>query len=212
MQPRIFPGCFNITVVRQLFSQLSATALFLQEWILRPQQIGAIAPSSRNLSRAMADWLPADPDEFVLELGPGTGSVTEAMLDRGLRHDRLIAIEKSPRMASLLRERFPRTRIITGDALQLDKLVKKRLNRAEGVGTVMSSLPLRIFPPEVAGELVQKIRHVLLPGGVWIQYSYHLGSERPKGSSAFRLLNTHVVWWNLPPARVSVYQKPYPAA
>ena len=98
----------------------------------------------------MANWLPADPDEFVLELGPGTGSVTEAMLTRGLRHDRLIALEMSPRLADLLRARFPRTRIITGDALNLDQLIRKQVRHVDAVGAVISSLPLRNFEPDAA--------------------------------------------------------------
>jgi phosphatidylethanolamine/phosphatidyl-N-methylethanolamine N-methyltransferase len=192
----------------QFIAQLSATALFLQEWIQRPRQIGAIAPSSKNLSSAMAAWLPADPDEYVLELGPGTGSVTEALLDRGLRHDRLIAIEKSSRMAGLLRSRFPRARIIAGDAAHMDRFMRKQFRQVECVGAVISSLPLRVFPPEVAHDLVNKIHTLLRPGGVWVQFSYVLGNSQPLGASQFQLLNSKLVFLNLPPARVSVYQKP----
>jgi phospholipid N-methyltransferase len=195
-------------VARQLFANISAATLFLQEWLQRPQQIGAILPSSRNLADAMADWLPADPDEFVVELGPGTGSVTQAMFERGLRHDRLIAIEKSPKLAGLLRERFPRARVITGDAEQLDKLVKRHVRRAHGVGAVISSLPLRNFAPEAARTVSRKIHDVLRPEGKWVQYSYHLGGQRPKGALSFNLISSDVVWWNLPPARISVFQKP----
>jgi phosphatidylethanolamine/phosphatidyl-N-methylethanolamine N-methyltransferase len=195
-------------VARQLLANLNATGLFLQEWLQRPQQIGAVVPSSRNLADAMADWLPADPNEYVLELGPGTGAVTHAMLERGLRHDRLVAIEKSPKLARLLRDRFPRIRVITGDAQQLDKLFKKQLRRVENVGTVISSLPLRIFAPADAEVIASRIRSLLKPDGTWVQYSYHLGRQRQQGTSEFRLLSSNVVWWNLPPARISVYQRP----
>ena len=198
-------------MARQLFAQLNAAALFLQEWFQRPQQIGAIFPSSKNLSVAMANWLPADPDEFVLELGPGTGSVTEAMLNRGLRHDRLIALEMSPKLAGLLRARFPRSHIITGDARNLDKVLRKQVRRAESVGAVISSLPLRNFKPHVANLIAQKIHGVLRPGGLWVQYSYHLAKKQHKGDHSFHLISSDVVWWNLPPARVCVYQKPLSA-
>jgi phosphatidylethanolamine/phosphatidyl-N-methylethanolamine N-methyltransferase len=201
-----FLRTYNI-VARQLLAQISAARLFLQEWVQRPQQIGAIFPSSRHLSQAMADWLPADSDEYVLELGPGTGSVTEAMLNRGLRHDRLIALEKSSRMAGLLRERFPRARFITGDALNLDKLIRKQFKHLDTVGAVISSLPLRNFKPEDAHALAEKIHGILRPGGIWVQYSYYLGQERAKATAAFHLCDTHIVWKNLPPARLSAYQK-----
>ena len=68
----------------------------------------------------MARWLPRNPESFVLELGPGTGAVTDALLKHGLREDRLIAIENNPTLAKLLRKRFPRAQIITGDAWDLD--------------------------------------------------------------------------------------------
>ena len=195
-------------VAKQLLANLNAATLFVQEWLQRPQQIGAILPSSKNLAAAMADWLPADPDEFVLELGPGTGSVTQALFERGLRQDRLIAIEQSPKMAELLRSRFPRAHIIEGDAWELDTLLVKHLRHVERVGTVLSSLPLRNFSAAEAGSLAQKICRVLKPEGRWVQYSYHLGNGHPNGACQFELRNTDVVWWNLPPARVNVYEKP----
>ena len=198
-------------VARQLFAQINAAALFLQEWVQRPQQIGAIFPSSKNLSVAMANWIPVDPDEFVLELGPGTGSVTEAMLTRGLRHDRLIALEMSPRLADLLRARFPRAHIITGDALNLDKVIRKQVRHVDAVGAVISSLPLRNFKPEDASLVAQKIYSVLRPGGVWVQFSYHLATKEHKGDSSFNQISSDIVWRNFPPARICVYQRPLTA-
>ena len=195
-------------VARQLLTNISAATLFIQECLQRPLQIGAIFPSSKNLSEAMAGWLPADPNEFVIELGPGTGSVTHAMLERGLRHDRLIAVEKSPKLSELLRERFPRICVITGDAEQLDKLVKKHLRRGQTVGAIISSLPLRIFTPEVAASIANKIHNALRPEGKWVQYSYNLSRQRQRGDGHFELVESDVVWRNLPPARLSVYQKP----
>jgi len=197
-------------VARQLRANLSATALFLQELLLYPQQIGAIVPSSKNLASAMANWLPADPDAFVLELGPGTGAVTQALFERGLRQDRLVAIEKSPRLADLLRKRFPGAHVITGDACHLDRLLRRHAKGTDSVGAVISSLPLRVFSRDDAAALVRKIRSVLAPEGKWVQYSYYLGGGHAEADGHFQLLASDVVWWNLPPARVNVYQRPRP--
>ncbi len=194
-------------MTKDLRANLSATSLFLQELLLYPQQIGAVLPSSRHLSAVMARWLPPDPETFVLELGPGTGAVTQALLARGLREDRLIAIEKSPRLAGLLRERFPNSQIITGDACHLDKLLRRQARDVETVGAVISSLPLRMFSCEAAKGLAARIRTILQPEGKWVQYSYYLGNGRPEATARFDLLSTHFVWLNLPPARVNVYQK-----
>jgi len=194
-------------MAKKLFAALSDTTLFLQEWLANPQRTGAVAPSSPRLAAAMARWLPSDPESYVLELGPGTGAVTEALLEHGLREDRLVAIEKNPKLAQLLRERFPCAHIITGDAWRLDVLLRERLEPIESVGAVISSLPLLNFSPAETIALEEKIRAILEQGGKWVQFSYHLGARRPHGTSRFRRLASKIIWLNIPPARVNVYQK-----
>ena len=194
-------------MVKRTLATLNDTSVFMQEWLTNPRRTGAIVPSSKNLAAEMTRWLLIEANEYVLELGPGTGAVTQALIGRGLHPQRLIAIEKNPRMADILRDRFPRAHIITGDACHLDRLLREELNGHGTVGAVISSLPLRNFPADVAEELAGKIRALLSPKGKWVQYTYHLGKERPRGAAYFRLLTSNVVWLNLPPARVSVYQK-----
>ncbi|HXI71807.1 MAG TPA: methyltransferase domain-containing protein [Verrucomicrobiae bacterium] len=194
-------------MAKKLIAALTDTTLFLQEWFANPQRTGSVAPSSPQLAAAMAQWLPANPDSFVLELGPGTGAVTDALIKRGLREDRLVAIERNPKMARLLREKFPRAQIINGDAWHLDHLLRSRREPIESVGAVISSLPLLNFPPEEAESLTQKIRSVLEPDGNWVQYSYHLGKKQVRGAASFTLRASKIVWLNFPPARVSVFKK-----
>jgi phosphatidylethanolamine/phosphatidyl-N-methylethanolamine N-methyltransferase len=194
-------------MAKKIIAALTDTTLFLQEWFANPQRMGAVAPSSPKLAAAMARWLPSNPESYVLELGPGTGAVTEALLERGLREDRLIAIERNPKMARLLREKFPRAQIIIGDAWKLDDLLQDRRNPIDSVGAVISSLPLLNFPPEQAEALADKIRAVLEPKGNWVQYSYHLGKKQVRGADSFKLRASKIVWLNFPPARVSVFHK-----
>jgi phosphatidylethanolamine/phosphatidyl-N-methylethanolamine N-methyltransferase len=194
-------------MTKRLLATLSDTTLFLQEWLANPQRTGSVVPSSRRLARAMARWLPADPESYVLELGPGTGIITKALLQHGLREDKLVAIEHNPKLARLLRERFPRAHIITGDAWRLDHLLHSRARPIESVGAVISSLPLQNFTEAQAEALSQKIRSVLAPQGHWVQYTYRIDKLRPRGASTFRLHSSKIVWLNLPPARVSAFQK-----
>ncbi|HXR05228.1 MAG TPA: methyltransferase domain-containing protein [Verrucomicrobiae bacterium] len=194
-------------MAKKLLAALSDTTLFLQEWLANPQRTGSVTPSSPQLASAMARWLPLDPDSYVLELGPGTGAVTGALIKRGLREDRLVAIERNPKLADLLRRRFPRAHIITGDAWELDNLLRRLSKPIARVGAVISSLPLVNFPPADAEQLAEKIRTVLEPQGTWVQYSYHIHKRRTRGTSRFQLLASKIVWFNLPPARVNVYQK-----
>jgi phosphatidylethanolamine/phosphatidyl-N-methylethanolamine N-methyltransferase len=195
------------TLAKKLWTTFADTTLFMQAWLANPQGIGAVAPSSPKLAEAMAAWLPTDPDSFVLELGPGTGAVTDALLQRGLRQERLVAIEQDPNMSRLLREKYPRAQIITGDAWKLDDLLRRRHEPVEKVGAVISSLPLLNFPRAEAERLAEKIRTVLEPQGNWVQFTYRIHRLRPRGTTSFKLSATKVVWFNLPPARVSVFQK-----
>jgi phosphatidylethanolamine/phosphatidyl-N-methylethanolamine N-methyltransferase len=194
-------------MARSIIATLSDSTVFLREWLVNPQRTGAVAPSSPQLGAAMARWLPRNPESYVLELGPGTGAVTDALLKYGLRENRLVAIEKNPALANILRKRFLEAHIITGDAWDLDKLLAELPRPIESVGAVISSLPLLNFPKEQADLLAQKIRSVLELRGRWVQYSYQIVKDRSRGGEYFKLLASKIVWFNLPPARVSVYQK-----
>ena len=194
-------------MAKKLIAALTDSSLFLREWLANPQRTGAVTPSSPKLAAAMARWLPSDPESYVLELGPGTGAVTQALIEHGLREERLVAIENNPKLARLLRLRFPRAHIITGDAWHLDVLLRQHDEPIESVGAVISSLPLLNFPAAEADALAEKIRTILEHGGKWVQYSYHLGNERHRSATRFHRLASNIIWLNLPPARVSVYQK-----
>jgi phosphatidylethanolamine/phosphatidyl-N-methylethanolamine N-methyltransferase len=194
-------------MAKKLIAALTDSSLFLREWLADPQRTGSVTPSSPKLAAAMARWLPSDPESYVLELGPGTGAVTQALLERGLREDRLVAIENNPKLARLLRRRFPRAHIITGDAWHLDVLLRQHDEPIESVGAVISSLPLLNFPAAEADALAEKIRAILDCGGKWVQYSYHLGNGHHKSAAHFQRLASKIIWLNLPPARVNVYQK-----
>src|SRR3974390_3095772 len=103
-------------MAKRLLATLRDTGLFLQEWLDNPRRTGSVVPSSKQPAAAMARWLPADPNSYVLELGPGTGIITQALIRRGVREDRLVAIEHNPKLARLLRDRFPPAHVIAGAA------------------------------------------------------------------------------------------------
>lgn len=190
-----------------LLVKLNSTAMFLAEAVNRPRQVGAIAPSSPRLAAAMARWIPDDPEAYVLELGPGTGAVTEAMLKAGLRQEKLVAIEKSTKLVEHLRHKYPAATIIDGDALELDEQLLRTHGCAGPVAAVFSSLPMLNFPPETERQLAERIHAVLKPGGRLVQYTYHLSRERDTGLDLFREVASDVIWLNLPPARVTVHQR-----
>jgi len=194
-------------MAKKIIAALTDSTLFLKEWLANPQRTGSVAPSSPQLAAAMARWLPSDPKSHVLELGPGTGAVTQGLLQHGLRQEKLIAIEHNPKLAKMLRDKYPRAQIIHGDAWQLDVLLRELREPVTSVGAVISSLPLLNFSEEQAEALSQKIRTVLEPQGNWVQFTYRIHKLRPRGASTFKLHASKIVWLNLPPARVSVFRK-----
>jgi phosphatidylethanolamine/phosphatidyl-N-methylethanolamine N-methyltransferase len=177
---------------------------FLGRLIARPVHTGAVAPSSRALGRAMAAQIDPSGDLPVLELGPGTGVVTEALIARGVAPEHLTAIEYDPNFAALVASRFPRARVIQGDAFALDKTLGGRLTGP--LAAVVSSLPLINFPYEMRTALLDDIFGRLAPGAPFVQFSYRFRPPvaPPPGVS---LKRAAVVWLNLPPARVWVYRR-----
>jgi phosphatidylethanolamine/phosphatidyl-N-methylethanolamine N-methyltransferase len=175
--------------------------LFLSEIARAPRQMGTVWPSSPALADAMARWLPPAECHRILELGPGTGIVTEKLLACGLPEQNLVAVEKSERLAGFLRKRFPQARIVSGDALALDQILD-----GQKFGAVFSSLPLKVFSTDQVKRLSDQIHAALLPGAHWVQYSYQLINGHAP-TNAFHPVDSHIVWQNLPPAKVSVYRR-----
>lgn len=177
---------------------------FLRALITRPKNVGAVAPSSRMLARAIADEAdPARPGP-VLELGPGTGVITQALLERGIVPERLTAIEYDPDFAQRIAARFPGVQVIRGDAFDLPRTLGPR--QSERFSAIVSGIPLLNFPVARRRAYVDALMQRLLPGAPLIQFSYgmHAPSPAPHGHS---VSCTAMIWANLPPARVWVYRK-----
>ena len=175
---------------------------FLGRLAANPHQVGAIAPSSERLARAMA--VEADPvrDGRVLELGPGTGVVTKALIVRGFAPERIVAIEYDQPFALALPERCPGVSVIHGDAFCLVKTV----GGDERFAAIISSLPLLNFPPASRQGLIADALARLAPGAPFIQFSYGLSPPVAASDGACVRLAARV-WLNLPPARVWVYRR-----
>lgn len=175
---------------------------FLARLIARPVHTGAVAPSSRALGRAMAAQVDPRNALPVLELGPGTGVVTEALLERGVVAEQLTAIEYDASFAELVHRRFPNVRVIQGDAFDLDRTLGPR----EPLAAVVSSLPLVNFAIATRQKLIEDIFSRLAPGAPFVQFSYRLRPPvlPPQGIAVRRAA---LIWLNLPPARVWVYRR-----
>jgi phosphatidylethanolamine/phosphatidyl-N-methylethanolamine N-methyltransferase len=173
---------------------------FVQRMARNPRAVGAISPASPALAEAMAAQVDFSMPGRVLELGPGTGAITRALIRRGLGSSRVLAIEADPTFARLLRGRFPDLEVIEGDATDA--------GRIEALGpfnAIISSLPLLNFPVHERAALVLELLRLLPPGAPFVQYSYGVRPPLPR-SADVRVTLVAKVWRNLPPARIWVFQ------
>jgi phosphatidylethanolamine/phosphatidyl-N-methylethanolamine N-methyltransferase len=184
--------------------------LFLKRWLKDPLRIGAIVPSSRELAVAMARLVPAGSTGPVLELGGGTGVITQALLEAGIAAERLIVVECDEALHAWLAQRFPDVRILLGDAAYLRSLLGTI--GIERVGAIVSGLPLLAMREPVRERIIEEGFAVLDPNAPFIQFTYGLTSPIPRrklgveGEVKRRILN------NLPPASVWLYHRPMATA
>ena len=165
--------------------------------------IGAIVPSSPHLAETMAGFIDPDRDGPVVELGPGTGVVTKAILNRGIAADRLTSIEYCEDFARLLRTRFKDVSIVRGDAYDL----AASLGQHAPLAAVVSSLPLFTSPPAKRRALILDALDRLAPGAPFIQFSYALVAPVKEERGLFTVSSSGWIWNNMPPARVWIYRK-----
>jgi phosphatidylethanolamine/phosphatidyl-N-methylethanolamine N-methyltransferase len=178
---------------------------FLKSLWDRPAMTGAVAPSGKALARKMAAYIDPNDTLPVIELGPGTGVVTRALIERGVKPSRIIAIEYSGEFCKLLRERFPGVTVIEGDAFDLKRTLPA--GRAEKVSAVVSSLPLPARSVEERQALIMSGLARIPRGGPFVQFSYLKNGPVPPLAGGFVAEVSTWTWLNIPPARVWLYRR-----
>ncbi len=182
--------------------------MFLTKWLKSPLTVASVTPSSPQLAKAMANCLP-DGDGLVVELGGGTGPITQALTHHVKNPEHLVVLERDQHFYEFLRGRFPGNTIIKGDALELSELIGETFPGVP-VRAVVSGLPLLSMSGSLQRGIVEQALTVAGKGGRFIQFSYGLSS--PVKKSIAKDLNLSVncaahVWRNVPPAKVWVYEQ-----
>ena len=184
---------------------LSESRILLKLWLKNPLKIGAVAASSPELAAAMARHIPLTGEGYVVELGGGTGPVTRAILNTGVPANRLIVVERDPVLHRHLTMRYPNVRVLQGDAMHLQQLLRR-----EGIAPVkaiVSSLPLLSMKKAIQHRIGAQAFAVLEPGAPLIQFTYGLFSPLNRHRLGVRGSVEDRVLQNLPPASVWIYRK-----
>jgi phosphatidylethanolamine/phosphatidyl-N-methylethanolamine N-methyltransferase len=189
---------------------LADEARFFKAWFENPAITGAVSPSGRFLARMMARYVDPSLPGPIIELGPGTGPVTQALLQKGIAPERLILVEFDPAFCTLLAKRFPRCRVVQGDAYNLAQTLEGVLD--EPAAAVVSSLPLLNKPDAVRLALLEEAFQLMGPEGRFVQFTYGMVSPIPRRSKGrvhpfFVAEPSPAVLLNLPPARVWTYRR-----
>lgn len=192
----------------QWASGVTGAISFFGLWMRHPRSIGAVAPSSEVLARAMVRDIDFVRPGVVVELGGGTGSITRALVERAANPADVVVIEREASLAARLARRFPETRVVCGDARDLPRLL--RGIGAGPVKAVVSSLPLLSLPPRTRYGILRQAMAVLEPDGVLLQFTYGLAA--PVGAQTAERIGIEgersgYVIRNLPPASLWRYRR-----
>jgi phosphatidylethanolamine/phosphatidyl-N-methylethanolamine N-methyltransferase len=189
----------------QSFESLDDDVRFIRTWLEKPLALGAVTPSSRALGRTMAAYVdPATPGP-VIELGSGTGPITEALVAQGIDPVRLVLVEFDATFCRRLRARFPRATVLQGDAYSLKPLLAGMLQ--EPAAAVVSGLPLFTKPLKTRLRLLFEAFGLMAPGAPFIQFTYNAVPPLPARLDRVRAQASERIWMNIPPARVWVYRR-----
>ncbi|HEY3029621.1 MAG TPA: rRNA adenine N-6-methyltransferase family protein [Bradyrhizobium sp.] len=178
---------------------------FLRSWIEKPLHMGAVMPSGRVLARTMAQYVDIDSSEPVVELGPGTGAITSALIEHGVDQKRLVLVEYNPGFCALLRDRYPHAKVVQGDAYALRDSLWNMLSAP--ASAVVSGLPLVTKPMLTRLKLIRDAFVALAPGAPFVQFTYSVAPPIPKSLPGVSTEASERIWMNIPPARVWVYRK-----
>jgi phosphatidylethanolamine/phosphatidyl-N-methylethanolamine N-methyltransferase len=178
---------------------------FIRSWLDNPLSTGAVTPSGRVLARTMARYVEPELPGPVIELGPGTGPVTEALVAHGVDPARLVLVEFNPTFCQLLRARFPTATVIQADAYGLRRVLANLLRQP--AAAMVSGLPMFTKPVRTRVRLLREALSLLAPGAPFVQFTYAVVPPIPRSFAGVTAEASERIWMNLPPARVWVYRK-----
>jgi phosphatidylethanolamine/phosphatidyl-N-methylethanolamine N-methyltransferase len=194
-----------LSVAKKKTLRLDDEVHFIRSWMEKPLATGAVMPSGKPLARAMANFVDPDEPGPIIELGPGTGAVTAALVEQGIDPSRLVLVEFNPTFCRLLRSRYPEATVVQGDAYGIKRLLGSFLRQP--AAAIVSGLPLFTKPLRLRVRLLADAFALLAPDAPFVQFTYALVPPIPRSYAGARAEASERIWFNFPPARVWVYRK-----
>jgi phosphatidylethanolamine/phosphatidyl-N-methylethanolamine N-methyltransferase len=179
---------------------------FFKGWIDKPKAVGSIIPTSSVTARRMASVIDANSGLPVLEVGPGTGVITRAILARGIKPENLHAVEYSEDFVRHLKKHYPGVDVIQGDAFDLDKTLGDK--RDVIFDSVVSGVPLLNFPVTQRIAYLEGLLKRIPAGRPVVQLTYGPLSPIPAGRGNYTVKHFDFVIRNIPPTRLWIYRRP----
>lgn len=177
---------------------------FFRGWQRDKKGVGALLPTSSVTARRMASVIDPASGLPVLELGAGTGVITKAILERGVKPGDLISIEYAPHFCDLLRERFADVDVRNGDVFELDTVLADR--RDHVFDSIISAVPMLSFPLERRVALMKNLLSRVPRGRPVVQITHGPMSPLPALPEAYTIAHYDFVVRNLPPAQLWLYR------
>ena len=183
---------------------------FFRQWLRNPLGVAAVSPSSPQLARQMIHALPPKSMRLI-ELGGGTGAITEQLLAHGIAPADLMVLELNEAMHQTLRQRFPDIRLHLANAADVRRVARDSgFLDAGPADAIVSGLGLLSMPRPLQREIVGEAFECLRPDGRFVQFTY--GPASPVAREVLDELKltarrASFTWWNVPPATVYVYER-----
>ena len=185
--------------------QVNHKLRFFKGLVTQPKTVGAIVPTSVYMAKRMASVANPASGLPVLELGPGTGVVTRALLKRGIAAENLFAVEYSTEFCAHLRRAVPGLRLIEGDAFDLDATLGA--DRTTRFDCVISGLPLLNFSPAKRIALLNDVLARIPKGRPFLQFCYGPVAPIPAGRGHYSVKRFGWEFRNIPPAQMWMYRR-----
>ena len=178
---------------------------FFKSWIDKPKAVGSVLPTSGVTARRMASVVTLGSELPVLELGPGTGVISKAILERGIRPEQLYSVEYTKSFIKPLQERFPGVNFIHGDAFDLDSVMSDM--KDQKFDSIVSAIPLLNFPVPQRVKYIKSLLDYVNPGRPIMQMSYGPVSPVPPDWETYSVEPYDWIVRNVPPVRLWVFRK-----